>query len=110
VAVFNVADDDPAPRGEVEVFARQLLGLPAPEQPEPAAQPDGGGGGGGRAGAGALEDKRVANGGVKRRLGVALRFPTYREGLAAIAAGDARPFLGPDDCRALGGRGAEGGG
>ncbi|GBF92691.1 hypothetical protein Rsub_05060 [Raphidocelis subcapitata] len=110
VAVFNVADDDPAPRDEVEAFARQLLGLPAAERPAEPDGGDGGDGGGGRAGGRGLEEKRVWNEGIKRRLGVALQFPTYREGLAAIAAGDARPFLGPADWRAIGGRGAEAGG
>ena len=43
-------------------------------------------------GRGALEEKRVSNARLKRELGVRLAFPTYREGLAAIAAGDLRPF------------------
>ena len=35
------------------------------------------------------ESKRVRNDKLKRELGVALRYPTYREGLAALfAAGD----------------------
>ena len=43
-------------------------------------------------GRGALEEKRVSNAKLKRGLGVRLEFPTYREGLAALAAGDLRPF------------------
>lgn len=39
-----------------------------------------------------LEEKRVRNTRIKQELGVRLRYPTYREGLAAIAAGDLRPF------------------
>lgn len=41
---------------------------------------------------GALEEKRVSNNKLKQHLGVQLAYPTYREGLAAIAAGDLRPF------------------
>lgn len=39
-----------------------------------------------------VEEKRVRNDRIKKELGVRLAFPTYREGLAAIAAGDMRPF------------------
>lgn len=39
-----------------------------------------------------LEEKRVRNARIKEELGVQLQFPSYREGLAAIAAGDLRPF------------------
>ncbi len=39
-----------------------------------------------------LEEKRVRNGRIKQELGVQLAFPSYREGLAAIVAGDRRPF------------------
>ena len=39
-----------------------------------------------------MEEKRVRNDLVKAELGVELAFPTYREGLAAIHAGDRRPF------------------
>jgi hypothetical protein len=39
-----------------------------------------------------LEEKRVRNQRIKEELGVQLQFPTYREGLAAIAEGDVRPF------------------
>ena len=45
-----------------------------------------------RARRGGLEAKRVSNAKLKRELGMQLRFPTYREGLAAIAAGNLRPF------------------
>ncbi|MEC9369303.1 MAG: SDR family NAD(P)-dependent oxidoreductase, partial [Pseudomonadota bacterium] len=33
---------------------------------------------------------RVTNDLIKRELGVALRYPTYREGIAAIAQGEER--------------------
>ena len=35
------------------------------------------------------ESRRVRNDRMKRELGVVLRYPTYREGLAAIARQDA---------------------
>jgi hypothetical protein len=37
-------------------------------------------------------EKRVKNDLIKSELGVVLEFPTYREGLSAIAQGDDRPF------------------
>lgn len=37
-------------------------------------------------------EKRVKNELIKKELGVVLEFPTYREGLSAIAQGDMRPF------------------
>lgn len=35
---------------------------------------------------------QVSNALIKKELGVRLQFPTHREGLAAIAEGDMRPF------------------
>lgn len=52
----------------------------------------------------ALEEKRVINTRIKRRLGVRLLYPTYREGLSAIAAGDAGPFTSMEDVWILTGR------
>ena len=37
-------------------------------------------------------EKRVRNDRIKSELGVELLFPTYREGLAAIAEGNRTPF------------------
>jgi hypothetical protein len=37
-------------------------------------------------------EKRVKNDLIKKELGVVLEFPSYREGLSAIALGDTRPF------------------
>ena len=76
-----VADDEPSPAGDPLAFAAQLLGAPPPpEVPYEAA---------------ALsmtemaksfwqECRRVRNDKLKRELGVALRHPTYREGLRAL--------------------------
>lgn len=46
----------------------------------------------GEGGAGYPDEKRVRNELIKAELGVALEFPTYREGIAALVAGDMRPF------------------
>ncbi len=80
--IFNVADDEPSPPGDPIVFAAQLLGVEPPPgvpfaQAAPAMSPL------------ALsfwqECRRVRNDKLKRELGVALRYPTYREGLTALS-------------------------
>ncbi len=78
--VYNIADDEPAPGEAVTAHAARLLGLPVPPlQPLETAglSPMG------RAFYG--ECRRVANGKMTRDLGVALRYPDYRSGLAACA-------------------------
>ncbi len=79
--IFNVADDEPTPPGDLIVFAAQLLGVDPPpeipfEQVAPSMSPL------------ALsfwqECRRVRNDKLKRELGVTLRYPTYREGLRAL--------------------------
>jgi nucleoside-diphosphate-sugar epimerase len=79
--IFNVADDEPSSPGDPIVFAAQLLGRdPPPEiafaHAAPSLSPM------------ALsfwrECRRVRNDKLKRELGVALRYPTYREGLRAL--------------------------
>ncbi|MBM3527480.1 MAG: SDR family oxidoreductase [Alphaproteobacteria bacterium] len=83
--IVNVTDDLPAPPGDQIVFAAQLLGI----EPPPEIS---------------LEEAertlplfvlsfyrgcaRVRNERLKRDLGVALRYPTFREGLAAIFESD----------------------
>ncbi len=76
---YNVCDDDPAPPQEVIAHAATLLGLPVPpaipiEQADmtPMARSF------------YAESKRVRNDRIKEALGVRLRYPTYREGLAAL--------------------------
>jgi nucleoside-diphosphate-sugar epimerase len=80
-AVYNVCDDDPAAPEAVVACAAALLGLPAPPLvPLEAA-------GLSPMARGFYDDnKRVANGLIKRELGVTLRYPDYRAGLAAILA------------------------
>lgn len=94
-AVYNVVDNDPAGRSEVELYAKQLLGGGPPgttalnsresQSHSTAAVVE----------AAARGEKRVKNELMKRELGVHLEFPTYREGLAAVAKGDRRPFAYP---------------
>lgn len=88
-SVYNIVDDDPASRQEVSSFVKKLMGVEdtkantAHEDLTRNAK-------GKRAG-----EKRVTNEKIKAQLGVQLTYPTYREGLAAIHAGDHRPFLWP---------------
>lgn len=80
-AIYNVADDQPAAPDEVVVYAAKLIGV----QPPPEI---------------AFEDadlspmarsfyegsRRISNARIKSELGVKLRYPTYREGLASLLA------------------------
>jgi nucleoside-diphosphate-sugar epimerase len=77
--VYNLADDLPAPQNDVVAYGCRLLGLPVPPlrtldqlDLSPAAR------------AFYSENRRVANGKAKRLLGWRPRYPTYREGLAAV--------------------------
>jgi nucleoside-diphosphate-sugar epimerase len=79
-AVYNVCDDDPAPPQDVIAHACRLLGVPAPPlvpfdaavlSPMARSFYD--------------ENKRVSNRRIKAELGVRLRYPDYRTGLAALA-------------------------
>jgi nucleoside-diphosphate-sugar epimerase len=81
--LVNVCDDEPAAASDVVAYGAQLLGMtPPPEVPITQANlsPMGV--------SFYAECKRVRNERLKRVLGYTLRYPTYREGLAAIAAGD----------------------
>ncbi|MEZ5922968.1 MAG: SDR family oxidoreductase [Hyphomicrobiaceae bacterium] len=77
--IFNVADDLPAPPDKVVAYAAGLLGCPAPpaEPFETAALSP-------MARSFYGEVKRVSNSRLKRELGWQPRYPTYREGLAAL--------------------------
>ena len=91
--IVNVADDEPTPPGEPIAFAAGLLGVPPPPEiafaeaartMTPMALSFYG------------ENRRVRNDRLKRALGVALKYPTYREGLTALfAAGDHRGAAPP---------------
>jgi nucleoside-diphosphate-sugar epimerase len=78
--VYNVTDDEPAPPQDVVTFAAELLGVtPPPEQPFEATQLTP------MARSFYGENKRVGNERLRKTLGVKLEFPTYREGVAALA-------------------------
>lgn len=80
-AIYNVCDDEPAASGDVVAFAAMLLGhAPPPVVPFAAADLSP------MARSFYDDNKRVANRRIKEELGVRLRYPTYREGLTALAA------------------------
>jgi len=80
-AVWNVADDEPAPPQDVIAYAAELLGLPVPpEVPFERAELSP------MARSFYAESKRVSNRRLRERLGVVLRHPNYRMGLRAILA------------------------
>ncbi len=78
-AIYNVADDEPAAPGEVVAYAAELIGVPPPPEvpfeeadltPMARSFYEG--------------SRRIANARIKSELGVELRYPTFREGLAAL--------------------------
>ena len=85
-SVYNVCDDDPAAPEAVVAHAAALLGMPAPPLvPFEAAELSP------MARSFYVDNKRVSNRLVKSELGVTLRYPDYRAGLAAILADEACP-------------------
>jgi len=81
--VYNIVDDLAASSADLIAFACELLGTPVPplvpwSEIEPAMTA--------MARSFYSENRRVRNDRLKRELGVVLRYPTYREGLRAIAA------------------------
>jgi nucleoside-diphosphate-sugar epimerase len=85
-AVYNVCDDDPAPPAAVVAHAAELLGI----KPPPLV-PLGAAGLSPMARSFYDDNKRVANRLIKTELGVTLRYPDYRTGLAAILAEETCP-------------------
>lgn len=82
-AIYNVCDDEAAPPETVVAHAADMLGIPPPPlvpfddaELSPMARSfyD--------------DSKRVSNGLIKAELGVKLRYPNYRAGLAAILAAE----------------------
>lgn len=80
-AVYNVCDDDPAPPEKVIEEACLLLGAPMPP-PVPFEQA--------KSGMSEMQlsfyadSKRVRNDRIKKELGYALKYPSYKDGLRAI--------------------------
>jgi nucleoside-diphosphate-sugar epimerase len=79
-AIYNVADDEPAPPEDVITYGAELLGMePPPEVPfeeadlTPMARSFYG------------DSRRICNALIKSELGVRLAYPNYREGLKALA-------------------------
>ena len=80
-AIYNVADDEPAPPQDVIAFACRLLGVaPPPEVPYEQAELSA------MARSFYADNRRVCNARIKDQLGVKLRYPTYRDGLRALLA------------------------
>jgi nucleoside-diphosphate-sugar epimerase len=83
--VFNVTDDKPSPQGAPIAFASELLGVAPPPQVPFAEAAKG-------MSEMALsfygESKRVRNDRLRNELGVTLRYPSFREGLRALAASE----------------------
>ena len=80
--IYNVTDDEPCPPQDVVAYAAHLLGLALPPpldfataELSPIARSF------------YSESKKVRNTRIKNELGVSLQFPTYREGLTALAHG-----------------------
>ena len=87
-AIYNLCDDDPAPPEDVIAHAAELLGVPVPPavdfgaaEMSPMARSF------------YAESKRVRNDRIKTELGVRLRYPDYRAGLADLLR---RESLRPD--------------
>jgi hypothetical protein len=78
--IFNVTDDLPAPPQDVIAHGAELLGVPCPPATDPSdasLSP--------MARSFYAESKKVSNARMKNELGVRLAYPTYVEGLKAIA-------------------------
>ena len=89
-AIYNVCDNDPAPPEDVIAHAAELLGLPLPPAQDfdhaemtPMARSF------------YAESKRVSNRRILQDLGVTLKYPTYRSGLAALLAAETKEV--PDE-------------
>jgi nucleoside-diphosphate-sugar epimerase len=80
-AIYNVCDDDPAPPQDVIAHAATLLGLAVPPAIAIDAAPMSP-----MARSFYAESKMVRNDRIKAELGVALKYPTYRDGLSALLA------------------------
>ena len=85
-AVYNVCDDEPAPAADVVAHACTLLGVaPPPLTPLDEAELSP------MARSFYADNRRVSNARIKAELGVDLRFPDYRAGLAGLLADEGAP-------------------
>ncbi|MEQ1695386.1 MAG: SDR family oxidoreductase [Hyphomicrobiaceae bacterium] len=79
-AIYNVCDDEPGPPQDVVAFAAELLGVAVPPEvpfEQAVLSPMGA--------SFYAENKRASNARAKGDLGWRLQYPSYREGLTAIA-------------------------
>jgi nucleoside-diphosphate-sugar epimerase len=92
IGIWNVCDDAPAPPQDVVSFAAELMGIaPPPEQDFAEAEMSE------MARSFYASSNRVSNARLKRELGVALAFPTYRDGLTALwQAGEGKGIAASD--------------
>lgn len=81
VRAYNVCDNEPAPPQDVLVWAAELLRIPPPPETafEDASMSP-------IAKSFYADNKRCFNRRIKDELGITLAYPSYREGLAALAA------------------------
>jgi nucleoside-diphosphate-sugar epimerase len=93
-AIYNVCDDEAAPPEDVIAHAAKLLALPVPPA-VPFAEADLSP----MARSFYAESKRVSNRRIREELGVRLRHPTYREGLAALLEAQSTPASPPTPLR-----------
>ncbi len=91
VRIFNFSDDEPAASADVVVEAARLLGVePPPAVPYEEAAPN-------MSPMGLsfwAENRKVANAKTKAALGIAWKYPSYRDGLAGILAEERGESLG----------------
>jgi nucleoside-diphosphate-sugar epimerase len=78
--IYNVCDNEPAEQAEVIAYAAELLGM-TPPRPVPFEEADLSP----MARSFYADNKRVSNRRIREELGVKLAYPTYREGLKALA-------------------------
>lgn len=76
---WPVADELPCTQREMASFCAELLGLPMPETAEPASVPET-----------LRANRRVDGAAVRKRLAITLQYPSYREGVPASIAEEAR--------------------
>jgi nucleoside-diphosphate-sugar epimerase len=91
IRIFNFSDDEPAASADVVVEAARLLGVePPPAVPYEEAAPN-------MSPMGLsfwAENRKVANAKTKAALGIAWKYPSYRDGLAGILAEERGESLG----------------
>lgn len=78
VAVYNVADDQPVRRRDFYTHMAELLNAPAPQFTPPAP---------GQEAPHERANRRISNRRLRQELGVALRYPSCREGLQQAVTG-----------------------